>query len=210
MKLIAIMPTLFIVQTLFDVFLAVGNPMFVVYVAASVVIERKEELLILRNGGSVASVREKLSAASGGRTEVDFPFSADEDEENLNYVEFTVVFGLLNRFPKNVTLRWIERVIGRALSMWKEHDYRSLFATEIPNDSFPFPYMKECEHLTENSPPDYWRDEEEERLIQEAKRKAASKHSVVPATTLIVGGIALAIAVYISAQSWFFQSIPFK
>ncbi|KAF0972560.1 hypothetical protein FDP41_009165 [Naegleria fowleri] len=211
----AVVPSLFLVQTLFDIFLAVGNPFFVVYVAASVVIERREELLILKEGGSATTVRQKLAAVSGGRTEIDFPFSADEDDDNINYIEFTVIFGLLNRFPKNITPKWLERVVKRALHLWKSHDYRKLCSPEEFTNEFPFPYLCECEDFSNyhESVADYWRDEEEERLLREEKereeaekrRKAQQQHL---SKVFFVGGsiVVAAAAFYFSAQSWFFHA----
>ncbi|KAG2385712.1 hypothetical protein C9374_003527 [Naegleria lovaniensis] len=208
-------PSLFLVQTLFDVFLAVGNPFFVVYVAASVVIERREELLILKEGGSATTVRQKLAAVSGGRTEIDFPFSADEDDDDINYIEFTVIFGLLNRFPKNITPKWLERVVKRALNLWKHHDYRNLCSPEEFTNPFPFSYLCECEDFSNyhESVADYWRDEEEERLLREEKeREEAEKRRKAQQQQLskafFLGGsiVVAAAAFYFSAQSWFFHA----
>ena len=205
-------PSLFLVQTMFDVFLAVDNPMFVVYVAASVVVERREELLILKEGGTVSHVRQRLKEVSGGTTQIDFPFSADEDDEDANYIEFTVIFGLLNRFPKNITPQWLERVVKRALDMWKRYDYRNIILEEDTpfdiKDTFPFDYLTECEPNVDYSVLDYWRDEEEER----AKKNREKKQLAMQRSLIVGGGIVVAaVAFYLSAQSWFFQSAsPFK
>ncbi|KAL9647379.1 hypothetical protein ABK040_011743 [Willaertia magna] len=176
-----------LVSRLFDLFIAVSNPLFSVYLSASVVIERREELIDLKNGK---------------RNSVDGDEFAYLDDDNL--LDFTIVFGLLNRFPKNITEEWLERVIERALRLWRANDYRVLLEEkdEVYVEKFPFEYMKSIEVFPKETisttvvPVEFWRDEEEERRRREANAAGWKARLFYVGGSLLVAGLSVAMVYY--------------